>query len=661
MSKKTRTPVSSGLKAKLALLVIEGQSVKELSKEYGVPKKDIESWAKELRGGAEVFFREESERLDTSAFKATGISRSYGIKDYAALFNTTFEAIPGGVMVVDLDGQVVSYNQECMDMWNIPQEIADTGEIEKAMEYVQNQLKEPEEFKKNVQDLYDNPEKESRYQFEFKDGRVFERYSIPHKLGGEIVGRVTSFVDITEQVQAEERALRFGDLLDSITTNVNEGILRSTREEGLVFVNSAFVEMFGYDSPEEAQNTNPEHFYADEEHRWELVKQLDEEGQIRNKEVLFKRKDGSTFWGLENTIMFEKNGKTYFDAVINDISERKLAEEALLKSEEKYRNILRSIEEGYFETDLEGNFTFFNRPLVDMLGYEPVEMHGMNNREYMDEENAKKVFDSFNKVYETDTPHRGFDWELTSKDGKRIIAEASVNLIKSEGGEPIGFRGIVRDVTERKNKEEQIRKSLKEKEILLGEIHHRVKNNLAVISGLLFLQSENTDEPSAQDLLKQSQNRINSMSIVHELLYENKTFSSIDPSKYIEQLTQHITQNVDLGDKEIKTIINAKGLQLDMNVAVPCALIINELLTNAHKYAFKGREEGQIEVSMNRKDDSYELVVRDNGVGFDKKLLEGEQKGLGLFLVQTLTQQIQGQLDVVIEDGARFSITFPAS
>lgn len=660
MKQETRTSFSNRFKAKLALQAIEGRPVKELSDEHGVPGEEIEVWADKLRKQAEFVFLNDVEEIDISELKKQGVERSFGIKDYASLLSATFEAIPGGVMVVDLEGRVVTYNQECMDMWNIPHDVVAAGDIEKAMEYVMQQLKEPLKFKKNVKELYNNPEKESRYRLEFKDGRVFERYSIPHKIGGEIVGRVTSFIDITDRVKAERKAHEFGNLLDSITTNVSEGILRSTPEEGLIYVNDAFVEMFGYDSREEAMSVEPIHFYAERESRDEWLEKLKEEGQVRNEEVLFQRKDGSTFWGLENSTIVEKDGATYIDGVVNDISEMKLAEEALRESEEKYRSILRNIEEGYFETDLEGSFTFFNRSLVDTLGYEPVEMHGMNNREYMDEENAKKVFSAFNKVYETGEAEHGFDWELIDKDGERIIVEASVNLIKSDDGDPIGFRGIVRDVTERKEREKEIRRSLKEKEILLGEIHHRVKNNLAVISGLLYLQSEKTDEPLAQDLLKQSQNRINSMGIVHELLYKNQTFASIDPTKYIEQLAGHVIKNQDLGNKEIETSIDAKNLQLDMNLAIPCALMINELLTNAYKYAFENRSSGQIEVSMSRQGDTYELVVKDDGVGFDKEALEDHEKGLGLFLVKTLTKQIHGELDIETSNGSCFRITFPA-
>jgi len=652
---------SNSNKAKIALQAIEGRSYSELSGEYDISEKEIKQWVDKLKNRAEVIFQEDKKQdgFSDSAKEKQVIAEE--IRDNVSLLKATFEAIPGGVMIVDLEGNIIAYNRKCREMWGIPKEVIANGTVEGIIDFVKKELKEPEKFQHRVKELHENPDTKARDIIEFNDGRVFERCSMPHRTGGKIVARVTSFVDISEQEKAKEKAHRFGNLLDSITTNVNEGILRSTPEEGLIYVNDAFVSMFGYDSREEVMQLDPEEFYADKRRRRVLLKDLDDSKQMKNEEILFKRKDGSTFWGLENGILIENNGNKYIDAVITDISERKKAEEALRESEEKYRNILKNIEDGYFETDLEGNLTFFNRSLVNMLKYTPSEMKGMNNREYMDKENAARVYESFNKVYRTGNPQHGFDWELIRKDGSRIIVEASVNLIESEDGDPLGFRGIVRDVTERKKTERQIKSSLKEKEVLLGEIHHRVKNNLAVISGLLYLQAEKTEEKSAQDLLRQSQSRINSMGIIHELLYENQTFASVDPGKYIEQLTERITRNLNIGDKNIHTTIETEDLKLDMTVAIPCALIINELLTNAYKYAFEGRDSGTINIKLNRTNGTCRLTVADDGVGIPENYSDKfEQNGLGLFLVKTLTEQINGQLDIQKNRGTQFEITFPA-
>ena len=655
MRNKKYTFYGNQFKAKVALKALKGTPVSELSKEHEVAEEKIEQWVRRLEDRAELFFLEEE---DEKSFPDTVDSE---IRDYAALLRTTLEATPNGILVVDLDMNIIAYNNYCLNMWQVPEHVAAIGKLDKVMEYITPQLKYPEKYKAEFKKIYENPEIENREILEFKDGRVFQRHSIPFVQSGEIKGRVTSFSDITDFKQAQEKLERFSKLLDSITTNVNEGILRSTPEEGLIFVNDAFVSMFGYDSRQEVLKIEPEEFYADQEHRWELVEKLKKNGKLRNEEVLFKRKDGTTFYGLENSTITEEDNHIYFDAVINDINERKMTEEALRESEEKYRTILENIEDGYFETDLEGNFTFVNPAIVKILGYPENELLGMNNLEYMDDENARKVFNTFNEVFKNEVPRKGFDWKLTKKDGSSIYVEASFNLRKDSEGNPIGFRGIVRDITDRKEREEKIKDSLKEKEVLLGEIHHRVKNNLAVISGLLYLQAEKTDTEAGRNLLQQSQGRINSMAIVHELLYENHNFSSIDPGKYIEQLTTHISSNLSVRDKDITTTVHTGDLQIDMNIAIPCALLINELLTNAYKYAFVDRDEGSISVNIYRENGCNHIEVKDDGVGIPDAYIEGNgDEGLGMSLVRILAQQLQGTLTIENENGSLFNISFPA-
>jgi two-component system cell cycle sensor histidine kinase/response regulator CckA len=178
--------------------------------------------------------------------------------------------------------------------------------------------------------------------------------------------------------------------------------------------------------------------------------------------------------------------------VFSDITERKRAEDALKESEEKYRTILENIEDGYFEVDIAGNFTFFNDSLCRMLGYSREEMMGMNDRQYTDQENAKNLYQAFNKVYRTGEAIKGFVWEVIAKDGTKLFGEVSVSLIKDSKGHPTGFRGIARDITERKRAEEEkatlqekLRQSQKMEAIggLAGGIAHDFNNLLTVISG----------------------------------------------------------------------------------------------------------------------------------------------------------------------------------
>ncbi|MDR8391338.1 PAS domain S-box protein [Aliifodinibius sp. S!AR15-10] len=652
-----RKRFTARFKARVALQALEDEGkVKELATEHEISSGLIEEWVEILRNRSEGLFMDNQSAPDEE--------QPDTLRDYLSLLRATLDATANGVLVVDKDGKITIYNDRFLEMWNIPEHII-SGQADKvAVQYVLDQIENPDEFLDKIRELYNRPEATSKDEIVLKDGRIIERYSFPQRVGNKIVGRVWSFMDVTESRATQKKMNRFGRLLKSINANVEEAILRSTPSEGLVYVNDAFVDMFGYQSKEEALSVPPEQYYKSEAQRWDLVNKLTNKGRLVNEEVEYKRKNGSTFWGLENCTLVETDGKQFIDCVILDVTKRREVEEALRQSEEKYRAIVENIEDGYFETNLEGNFTFFNESLQRILGYSRKELFSLDRSYYMDKENARDIWKVCAGVYQTGEPVQGRDWEVITKGGKTRSVEASISPKKDSNEEPSGFRGIVRDITDRKRYEKRIKKSLNEKEILLGEIHHRVKNNLAVISGLLFLQADQTLDETAESLLKQSRSRIHSMAVVHEMLYDSRSFASISPEEYVHKLIEFITRNLDTEDKNIETEVITGDIQLKIQESIPCALIINELLTNAYKYAFQGRTEGKITIRFEPVDElHYQLVVADNGIGFDKKseLTKDMNDGLGLYLVNTLIKQLKGDVSIDTSNGTRFVITFPAT
>jgi two-component sensor histidine kinase/CheY-like chemotaxis protein len=217
------------------------------------------------------------------------------------------------------------------------------------------------------------------------------------------------------------------------------------------------------------------------------------------------------------------------------------------------------------------------------------------------------------------------------------------------------------DITEKKQVEDKIKASLREKEVLLKEIHHRVKNNMAVMSSLLALQADKFDDPDVIDAFKNSQNRIRSMALVHEKLYQAKDLSKIDFHEYIDNLVMNISQLSEVRRSSISVTIRVRNILLGIDLAIPCGLIINELLTNAFKYAYPGDEKGKIRIQMQLIDNkSYELRVSDNGVGLPNHIDVQNPSTFGLQLVTLLTQQLEGTIKVNREKGTTFTITFPA-
>ncbi|MGB5933424.1 MAG: PAS domain S-box protein [Anaerolineae bacterium] len=277
------------------------------------------------------------------------------------------------------------------------------------------------------------------------------------------------FRDITERKRAEEEIRTLSQFLDSVIDNANVWLNVLDEKANVVIWNRAAEEISGYSREEVVGHDKIwEWLYPDEEYRNEVFAQavaiIERGGEERDAETTIQCKDGQTriiSWNSRR-LVDEKGNSTGSIAIGRDITERKRAEETLRESEEKYRTILDNIEDGYFEVDIAGNFTFFNDSMCGIIGYPRDEMMGMNNRQYMDKENAKKVLQAFNQVYTTGKPTKGFSWEIIRKDGTRRFIEASVSLTRNSEGEPIGFRGIVRDITERKRAEEEVRRRSEE-------------------------------------------------------------------------------------------------------------------------------------------------------------------------------------------------------
>ena len=228
---------------------------------------------------------------------------------------------------------------------------------------------------------------------------------------------------------------------------------------------------------------------------------------------------------------------------------------------------------------------------------------------------------------------------------------------------PQGAIITAQDVTEQKLAQDEVNRSLQEKEVLLNEIHHRVKNNMQIITSLLKLQSQNIKDKRSLELFQNSQNRVRSMALIHEKLYRTRDFSSIDFGEYIRSLTTHLLISYHILPSQVEIDINIKDIIFNMNVAIPCGLIINELVTNSIKHAFSNCREGKIEVTITKKGtNGYSLVVKDNGQGLPPEAVDlKDPTTLGLELVSSLVSQLKGTLQYQFKKGAVFSIEFKMS
>ena len=255
-----------------------------------------------------------------------------------------------------------------------------------------------------------------------------------------------------------------------------------------------------------------------------------------------------------------------------------------------------------------------------------------------------------------------FECRIRRSDGEVRWIWATGEHQRDAAGQARRMAGIVQDITERKRAEELIRASLREKDVLLQEIHHRVKNNLQIISSLLRLQSRSLKSPETLAAFEESCTRVQAMALVHEMLYESSSFSALDFAAYVQSLTDSLLRAYGTDPAVIQLRLDMAKVHLDINQAIPCALILNELVSNSLKYAFPDGRHGEIRLRLYcDPDGTTHMVVGDNGVGLPARVNPDKTESLGLQLVNTLVRQLRGTLEVRRTDGIEYAITFIAA
>ena len=321
-------------------------------------------------------------------------------------------------------------------------------------------------------------------------------------------------------------------------------------------------------------------------------------------------------------------------------------------SKEYVDNVIESMGDALIVTDENARITKINSATATLLGYSVDELTGAPLSMILTEKDQDQL-STLGKKTEKDN----FESKFVQKNGDLLPVSLSKAFIHNNDGSIQGIVCVASDITERKKAEEVIRNSLKEKEILLAEIHHRVKNNLAVISGLLQMQIWEADDAAAEGVLKDSQMRVKSIALVHEKLYQSEDLSHIEFDKYIGELLEGIEKTYRHSDTNINFETDIDSVIFNINQAIPCSLLLNELVVNAYKHAFKNSNEGTIYVSLKRRNGTIELQIKDDGVGLETSDNE-EKSSLGMSLVNTLVQQLNGEMEAYNDDGASFKLTF---
>jgi len=320
--------------------------------------------------------------------------------------------------------------------------------------------------------------------------------------------------------------------------------------------------------------------------------------------------------------------------------------------------IVESSNDAVISKNLDSTIVSWNRGAEEIFGYSAAEVKGRSIILLIPPELRHEEAHILEKIRRGESI-KHFETVRVTKDGRRIDVSLTVSPVRDAAGKIVGVSKIARDITERRRAEEQLRVSLNEKELLLKEVHHRVKNNLQVVSSLLNLQSASIRNPELLAVFKENQGRIHSMALVHEQLYKSKSLSQIDFAEYLQQLTPNLFRSLAVNPSVIRLRLDLARILLSVEVAIPCALIVNELVSNSLKYAFPDNRAGEIQIVLRSgQDRSLILSVRDNGVGLPSALDCRRPRSLGLQLVNTLTLQLRGALEFQNQNGAQFTISF---
>jgi len=472
-------------------------------------------------------------------------------------------------------------------------------------------------------------------------------------------GFVAVVRNITERKQAEKEQWDVVVEKAAILDAMPDGVLASDLQGRITFYNASAEEIWARDGIDAKELIGKSGF--DLPH----LRQEDVEGIVEIKEEVTERGTGILIERCTTTGRWEsisvsplkdKSGNTRaLVTVVRNITERKQMEEALRESEERWRLLIQNTPDIILTVDHDGTILSINRTF---LGTVVEDVIGRSVYDGVAPEYCETVRKSLERVFQTGKP------EICDVLGTGIqglsTAWYEVRVVPIERNEKVlNVTLIGTDITQRKDAEAQLRKSLTEKELLLKELHHRVKNNLQIISSLLSLQSKYIRDERALQMFEETQNRVMSMALFHDKIYRSEDLASVDFAAYVKSIVAELFHSYGVSSSCIRTKMDMNDIRLGVDVAIPCGLIINELVSNSIKHAFPDKERGEISVgTFSNKDGDYTLTVSDNGVGFPRDVDFTNTESLGMQLVVALTRQLEGTIELDRSSGTAFRITF---
>ncbi|WP_048190318.1 histidine kinase dimerization/phosphoacceptor domain -containing protein [Methanobacterium sp. SMA-27] len=439
-----------------------------------------------------------------------------------------------------------------------------------------------------------------------------------------------------------------------LVNNSMVAIYKTNLKGDILFANYAMVELFDFESIEALKTKTALQIYKNPKDRKKLIQKLQKTGRFRHQKVEMVSKCGETITILLSAHL-EDN---IISGMMMDITEQNKAKNELLESEDFLKNIVENIPNMIFIKSADKlNFEMVNKAGEELMGHSREELIGKTDYDFFPKKEADFFTQKDREVLQNKKLVDILEETIETKDlGQRILHTKKIPILDKEGN-PQYLLGVSEDVTELKQGEIKIRKSLDEKETLLREIHHRVKNNLQIIASLLHLQESTVNDGELENILKESESRVKSMAIVYDKLYQSPNFTDINFKKYIEKLVYDILYTYGIKKGTIKAQMDIEDILLNIDTAIPLGLIINELITNSVKYAFP-QKKGTITIQLKSLPEKMEITIADDGIGIPEDINLENPETLGLQLVKNLVRQIDGEIELDRNHGTEFKIKF---
>jgi PAS domain S-box-containing protein len=499
---------------------------------------------------------------------------------------------------------------------------------------------------------------------------------------------------INERKSAEIALRESEEKYHNLFQHSNDAIFIHDLSGRIIDINQKVLDLFGYIKQEilalNISDLHPSVVHTKSKLAFDMITQS---GSV-NFEIDFKKKNGDIFPAEVSSSLFEASGQSYIQGIVRDISEQKRARQiqTVLFNITEATNSAKNLDEllKIIHNQLE---TLIDTTNLYVALYD--EESGLYSFPYIVDELEEDDTFSPQELTKSLTDYvrrKGLPLLADEKTHKKLIDAGEVDLVGMESkiwmGAPLKTSGsvigvvVVQDYKDntiysesdmellsyisehiamaihRKWSDDQIKSSLKEKDVLLKEIHHRVKNNMQIISSLLRLQSKEIQDELTRKIFDVSQNRIRSIALIHETLYQSEDLGRIDFAHYIQKLATHLISIYRPERQEIKLKLEVNSVFLDINKAIPCGLVINELVSNSLKHAFPGSLTGEIRILLESKAGKYNLQVMDTGVGFPEDVDFKDTESLGLQIVNDLVRQLDGNIKLIREGGTTFRVVF---